>query len=144
MTKFEQSLFNEFGEIPLGLDDESYPVENSIYNFGEAMHAVGSFSKRRMPFACPRILEMDAHEQVYLEIDFENELAEIGMNEAVLVGQLSLDMTHRSEKGLFHRSSGVKGPTFDLGISAMLEENRCQIETIDDLHFSVFCPNDRA
>ena len=58
-------------------------------------------------------------------------------NEAVLIGQLSLDPSDRSNDGLFHRSSGVKGPKFDLGISAILEENRCQIETIDDLSFSV-------
>ena len=75
--------------------------------------------------------------KLYLEIDFDNELANIGMNEAVLIGQLSLDLPHRSRQGLFYRSSGVKGPKFDLGITAMLEENRCQIETIDDLTFSV-------
>ena len=130
-------MFEEFGEIPLPLDDEEYAVENSIFNFGESMQTVGNFGKRKMPFSCQRILQMDAEEQVYLELDFDNELAEIGMNEAVLIGQLSLDLPDRSKDGLFHRSSGVKGPKFDLGISAILEENRCQIETIDDLSFSV-------
>ena len=49
LDSFEESMFAEYGELPLALDDETEPSENSVYNCGELIQAV-SFQQRRMPF----------------------------------------------------------------------------------------------
>ena len=59
---------------------------------------------------------------------------------AHLIGQLSLDMADRMSRGVFKRLTDNFGPTFELDCSALLEENRSQIEPIDELIFNSSLP----
>ena len=49
LDTFEKSLLAEYGELPLPLDDELEPTENSPFNCGEFVQAI-AFNNRKMPF----------------------------------------------------------------------------------------------
>ena len=49
LDAFEKELLAEYGELPLPLDDELEPTENSPFNCGEFVQAI-AFNNRKMPF----------------------------------------------------------------------------------------------